>query len=79
MNGEGLSRVSTDELGRLLRAMYRGVLGSPLTRAALISTGFGNIEAHLGLLLGLDVQAAQRVVIAALAERRARARLQQVS
>lgn len=78
MKAEGLSRVSTEELQRLLRAMHRGVLSSPLKRSVLIATGFANVESHLGLLLGLDVQAAQRVVVATLAERKARAHLQRV-
>ncbi len=78
MKAEGLSKVSSEELRRLLRAMHRGVLSSPVTRAALIATGFGNIESHLGLLLGLELGAAQRVVVAALAERNARAPLQRV-
>jgi hypothetical protein len=73
MKSEGLSRVSAAELTRLLRAVHRGTLQFPLTRANLIASAFGHIEEHLGVLLGLDQVAAQRVLVAVLAERRPRA------
>jgi hypothetical protein len=72
MQSNGLSRVPTGELVRLLRAIHRGLLTWPMSRSALISTGFGNIEEHLGLLQGLDHSAVQRVIVAVLAERRPR-------
>ena len=72
MQSDGLSRVSTGELQRLLRAVHRELLPSPLTRSGLIATGFGNIEEHLGLLQGLERSAVQRLLVAVLAERRPR-------
>jgi hypothetical protein len=72
MRSDGLSRVSTGELERLLRAVHRELLPSPLSRASLIGGGFGHIEEHLGLLLGLERIAVARVIVAVLAERRPR-------
>lgn len=72
MKSEGLSRVATEELERLLRAVHRKTLPSPITRAGLIAHAFGHVEEHLGLLVGLELAAAQRVLVAALAERRPR-------
>jgi hypothetical protein len=72
MNQRGLSRVPTGELERLLRAMHRDLLPSPISRADLISVGFGNLEEHLGLLIGLERVAAQRLIVAVMAERRPR-------
>lgn len=72
MKSEGLSRVSSGELERLLKAVHKGQLAFPLSRAGLIGSGFGNLEEHLGLLQGLDATAVQRVIVAVLAERRPR-------
>lgn len=69
MDTRGLSRVSSSELQRLLRAVHRGGFEFPLSRSALIASGFGHIEGQLGLLVGLDQIAVQRVIVAALAER----------
>lgn len=65
----GLHRVSNAELTRLLRALHRGALPSPITRASLIEKAFGHIEAHLDSLIGRDLAAAKALVIAVLAER----------
>jgi len=67
--GIGIHRVSTDELKRLLRALHRGALGSPVTRAALIEKGFGNIEGHLSHVVGRDTAGARAVIAAVLEER----------
>jgi hypothetical protein len=67
-----LTRVRTEELERLLRAVHRRTLQSPINRANLIACAFGHIEEHLGVLIGLDLTAAQRVLVAVLAERRPR-------
>ncbi len=72
MQSRGLTKVSTSELERLLRAVHRGLLTFPLSRSALIATGFGDVEEHLGPLLGLEQVAVQRVIAAVLAERRPR-------
>jgi hypothetical protein len=67
----GLHRVSSEELKRLLRALHRGVLPSPVTRSALIETAFGHIEGHLDALVGRDVESAKALVVAVLGERSA--------
>ncbi len=72
MRSEGLSRVPTVELHRLLRAVHRGTISFPVTRSGLITAAFGNVEEHLGLLIGLEQTPARRVIVAALAERRPR-------
>lgn len=65
--------MTTGELERLLKAVHRGHLSSPLSRSSLIAGGFGHIEEHLSLLLGLEQVAVVRVIVAVLAERRPRA------
>lgn len=70
MFAQGLRRVGTQHLIRLVRAIHRGSLPSPITRSALIAMGFGDFEEHLGLLVGLDHTAAQRLLVAVMAERR---------
>jgi alcohol dehydrogenase class IV len=67
----GLHRLSNPELERLLRALHRGALVSPITRSDLIEKAFGHIEGHLDLLVGRDVAAAKALVIAVLGERAA--------
>jgi hypothetical protein len=67
--GVGIHRVSTDELKRLLRALHRGALASPVTRASLIEKGFGNIEGHLTHVVGRDTAGARAVIAAVLQER----------
>lgn len=69
--GLGMHRVSTDDLKRLLRALHRGVLASPLTRASLVEKGFGDLEGHLSLIVGRDAGAAKAVIVAVLQERAA--------
>ncbi len=72
MKSEGLTRVPTVELERLLRAIHRRTLDFPITRSNLIACAFGHIEEHLDSIVGLDHTAAQRLVVAVLAERRPR-------
>jgi hypothetical protein len=69
--GLGLHRVSTDDLKRLLRALHRGAISSPVTRWSLIEKAFGDIEAHLKHVVGRDTAAAKAVILAVLEERAA--------
>jgi|GEM_PF-5928327 len=71
--GAALTRVPTATLEALLRSIYRQRLPMPLSRSTLIAGGFGNVEGDLGSLQGLDARAAQAVIVAAIAERRAAA------
>jgi hypothetical protein len=67
--GLGLHRVSTEELKRLLRALHRGALSSPVARWSLIEKGFGNIEGHLRHIVSRDTDSAKAVIFAVLEER----------
>jgi hypothetical protein len=69
--GVGIHRVSTDELKRLLRALHRDAIGSPVTRWSLIEKGFGNIEGHLAHVVGQTSAGAKALIAAVLMERSA--------
>ncbi len=71
--GSALTRVPTATLESLLRSIHRKRLLLPLSRSTFIAGGFGNVEGDLGSLQGLDARAAQAVIVAAIAERRAAA------
>lgn len=70
MKSEGLRRVPTERLQRLLRMVHKEQLTFPLTRSGLIAAAMGDFEQHLDLLVGLDKRGAQNVIVAVLAERR---------
>lgn len=70
MKAEGLRRVPTEQLQRLLRLIHKEQITFPITRSGLIAAALGDFEAHLDLVVGLDKRAAQNVVVAVLAERR---------
>ncbi len=70
MKSEGLRRVPTEQLQRLLRMVHKEQLVFPVTRSGLIAAAMGDFEQHLDLLVGLDKRAAQNVLVAVLAERR---------
>lgn len=65
----GLHHLGSNDLKRLLRALHREALPSPITRSSLIEKAFGDQEAHLDLLVGRDMAAAKAILIAVLAER----------
>jgi hypothetical protein len=65
----GMTRVSTEDLLRLLKALHRGTLHEPVTRSALIAGAFGHAEGGLGAIVGRDVASAIAIVAAVLAER----------
>jgi hypothetical protein len=67
----GIHRISTDELKRLLRALHRGAISSPVTRWSLIEKGFGNMEVDLAHVVGQPTEAAKAVIAAVLMERSA--------
>ncbi len=70
MKNDGLRRVSSEQLQRLLRLIHHEKLQFPITRAGLITAAMGDLEQHLDLLIGLDKRGAQHVIVAVLAERR---------
>ena len=67
----GLHHVSADDLRRLVRAVYRGQLSCPVTRAGLVLAQFGDLEGHLDGLIGRDRAAVLALVQAVLMEREA--------
>lgn len=67
----GLSRVSDDDLKRLLKTLHRGHLRTPITRSGLIEAAFGHIEADLDPMVGRDLPSAQALIVCVLAERQA--------
>jgi len=70
MKSEGLRRIPTEQLQRLLRMVHKDQLTFPITRSGLIAAAMGDFEQHLDLLVGLDKRGAQNVLVAVLAERR---------
>jgi hypothetical protein len=67
----GLSKVSEEDLERLLRIVHRAAVPFPITRASLVLCAFGHLEAELDLLVGLDQRGARALLVAVIAERRA--------
>lgn len=67
---KGLTEVSNHDLERLLRAFHKELVSSPITRSALITVAFGDIETHLDVLIGRDLASAKALLLAVLAERR---------
>lgn len=64
-----LVRATSADLVRVVRAIHKGFMPSPITRAHLIASGFGHAEAELEAIVGLDPRAALVVVSVVLAER----------
>lgn len=72
MSDLGLVTVSTDELRKLLRAVFKEQVECPLTVAGLAAVGLQDCgDVLLSHLRGLERQAVHAVVVAALAERTA--------
>lgn len=65
----GVTRVPSDELKRLLKALHRGLLRTPITRSGLIEAAFGHLEGELDAVVGRDKAAAQALIVCVLAER----------
>lgn len=70
----GLTTVSDADLTRLLRAVHRAELPCPIDRIGLATAGLLHLGDELDVLRGLDAGGVKAVLIAVLAERRARAR-----
>ncbi len=65
----GVTRVPSNELKRLLKALHRGLLRTPITRSGLIEAAFGHLEAELDAFVGRDQTSAQALIVCVLAER----------
>lgn len=70
IGGTGLTRVSTEELEALLRALHRKRFELPLTKQTLMLMGLHAAADHGGVLIGLDAKGLHAVLVAVLAERR---------
>ncbi len=67
----GLTKVSNEDLERLLRIVHRATVPFPISRGSLVLCAFGHLEAELDLLVGLDQAGARALLVAVIAERRA--------
>lgn len=70
--GQGLTKVPTAELETLLRWLHRGEVKPPITRSFCLSSALPYLSEAGDLLFGLDESAARAVLVAVLAERRAK-------
>ena len=68
-NTLGLHRVSSAELQRLVRSIYKNHFEFPISRRGLMLAKFGDLEGHLSPLVGLDRHAALTVLSAVLQAR----------
>ena len=66
----GLTKVPKGELVSLLRAVHRGTLSAPFTRADLLAAGMNRIADNADALIGLDHRAVCVAITLVLAERR---------
>ncbi|MBN1654429.1 MAG: DISARM system phospholipase D-like protein DrmC [Deltaproteobacteria bacterium] len=69
MSDPGLSKVSTDDLRRLLEVVEQGRIEPPLSSSQLHASNLGHIAPHIAILAGLDRKAVYTVLRAVLAER----------
>ncbi|HEY8431167.1 MAG TPA: hypothetical protein VIL20_22460 [Sandaracinaceae bacterium] len=74
IGGTGLTGLSTTDLERLLRALHRGELRCPIGHAELHMAGLSYLVDRVDALRGLDERGVRAVLVAVLAERRARER-----
>jgi hypothetical protein len=65
----GLRAVKTDDLKKLLAAVYRGDLPCPIDGIGLATAGLLRLQDELGVLQGLDRKSVQVALVCALAER----------
>jgi len=69
---EGLTRISTEDLERLLRLVHRGELSSPIRRSELLTLGLNHVADRAEILLGLDRAGARALLVGVIAERKRR-------
>lgn len=66
----GLSKVPTEDLEDLLRAIHQGRLEFPLRREHLMVMGLNRLADGADVLIGLDERGVRAVIVAVIAERR---------
>ncbi|MEC7987419.1 MAG: hypothetical protein VX278_19780 [Myxococcota bacterium] len=70
MKPQGLTKLRTDELKKLLRLLYREEVETPLSPKRIACIGFQYRQEELmNALRDLDARAMQAVIVAVLAER----------
>ena len=67
----GLTKLTDEQLTKLLRSIYRGRLECPFGRSDLLMRGLNAVAEEGDLLFGLDERGVRAVISATLAERRA--------
>jgi hypothetical protein len=67
--GQGLQRVSTEDLKAVLARVHDGSLECPITHPRILRAGLPKLIDELGHLNGLDARSVQAVIVAVLAER----------
>ena len=67
----GLTKLTDEQLAKLLRSIYRGELECPFGRSDLLMRGLNAAAEEGDLLFGLDERGVRAVISATLAERRA--------
>lgn len=72
LGSRGLVEARDEHLVLLLRAIHRGEIAPPIDRPKLATAGLLGIAERLEYLRGLDRDAVVAVIVAVLAERRAR-------
>ena len=70
--GHGLTKVPTGELETLLRWLHRGEVKAPITRSFCLSSALPYLGEAGDLIFGLDEPAVRAVLVAVIAERRAK-------
>ena len=68
--GQGLTRLSTDELEEVLRALHQGRLRFPIRMSELIGGGLPHIAEKAEILQGLDERGLRALLVSVLAERK---------
>lgn len=72
--GQALTKLATRDLERLLALVHRGELLCPIDELRIHTAGLSYLVDKLGFLKGLPESAVRAVLVAVLAERRARAK-----
>ncbi len=70
--GEALTKLATQDLERLLAGVHRGELTCPITPLALHCAGLSYLVDRVGYLQAHDAATVRAVLVAVIAERRAR-------
>ena len=70
LGGTGLTRLSTDELEEMLRALHQGRLRFPIRMSELIGNGLPHIAEKAEVLQGLDERGLRVLLVSVIAERR---------